>query len=168
MGVLPVSGVAGMEKKPVNDDIMEFAIEKEYSDFIFYSTLAQKFQDPGISDICKSLAQEELKHKSALELEVMKNGNIVVLEADKSKSQIKQNMVDIDHLDNMQLNDILELAIDKEEADFRLYAEMATLAPEGEPKETLYALSQEEIKHKLKLQEQLNIITGKNNIEPQE
>jgi rubrerythrin len=48
--------------------------------------------------------------------------------------------------------DILLIGIQKEEASFRLYTDLAGMATDHDSKQTLLALAQEEAEHKLRFQ----------------
>jgi len=54
---------------------------------------------------------------------------------------------------NLDLKDVLEICIQKEDAAFRYYADMLQNAGDKETKETLLAIIEEEIKHKTRFEE---------------
>jgi len=53
---------------------------------------------------------------------------------------------------NLDLKDILEMCIQKEDSSFRFYIDMLSHAQDKNTKETLLALIEEEIKHKSRFQ----------------
>jgi rubrerythrin len=107
--------------------------------------------DPDKQEMFAELAAEELEHKAALELEVMKLGQVTntidVEGMDKVEYEIEG-----DYVFDMEYADILQLAIEKEQAAFRLYASMASRMTDQVAVEMLLSLAEQEVKHKIRFE----------------
>jgi rubrerythrin len=134
------------------DEILQLAIEKEIEAYNFYLALANRVADQRIREEFEALAQEELEHKAKLELEVMKTGKTIAVEqnpARPERSYIVSN--DPSPLD-MDYKDMLMLGMEKEEAAFRTYVNLAASAKDEKSREVLLAIAEEEVRHKLRFQ----------------
>lgn len=144
-----------------NDEILQLAIDKEVEAYNFYLALANRVADQHISVAFEELAKEELEHKARLELEVMKTGKTIAVEenpARPERSYIVSN--DPSPLD-MDYKDLLMLAMEKEEAAFRTYVNLAASIHDEKSREVLLALAEEEVKHKLRFQAEYDILLKK-------
>ena len=143
------------------DGILQLAIEKEVEAYNFYLALANAVEDQRISVAFEELAKEELEHKAKLELEVMKTGKTIPVEENPTRpgrSYIVSN--DPSPLD-MDYKDMLMLAMEKEEAAFRIYVKLAANVHDKKSQEVLLALAEEEVKHKLRFQTEYDILLKK-------
>jgi rubrerythrin len=139
--------------EPVYDyEILRIAIAKEVEAYNFYLALADYVKDQNTRIAFESMAQEELVHKDKLELELMKIGRTTEVEQNPlrpERSYIISNSpepLDIDY------KDMLLLAIEKEEAAFKMYVKMAEGVKDEKSREMILSLAQEEVKHKLRFQ----------------
>ena len=143
------------------DGILQLAIEKEVEAYNFYLALANAVTDQRIRVAFEELAKEELEHKAKLELEVMKTGKTITVEenpARPGRSYIVSN--DPSPLD-MDYKDMLMLAMEKEEAAFRIYVKLAASVLDKKSQEMLLVLAEEEVKHKLRFQAEYDILLKK-------
>jgi len=143
------------------DEILRLAIDKEVEAYNFYLALANHVADQRICVAFEELAKEELEHKAKLELEVMKTGKTITVEqnpARPERSYIVSN--DPSPLD-MDYKDMLMLAMEKEEAAFRTYVNLAASVHDKKSQEVLLALAEEEVKHKLRFQTEYDILLKK-------
>ena len=150
-----------MPEPQYNDEIMKIAIAKEVEAYNFYMALANRVADQHIREAFEELAKEELEHKAKLELEVMKTGKTIAVEQNPvrpDRSYIVSN--DPSPLD-MDYKDMLMLAMEKEEAAFRTYVNLAASIQDEKSREVLFALAQEEVKHKLRFQAEYDILLKK-------
>jgi rubrerythrin len=133
------------------DEILELAIAREVDANQFYLALAARAQNPDIRRIFEELAAEELEHKAKLELEIMKTGRVV--DTSRVPLGLQDDQPDYTPLEyEIDYRDILLMGMQKEEASFRLYVDLAGMATDANSKEVLLALAQEEVKHKLRFQ----------------
>ncbi|MBC8473042.1 MAG: ferritin family protein [Planctomycetes bacterium] len=150
-----------MAKPESDDEILQLAIDKEVEAYNFYLALANRVADQHIREAFEDLAKEELEHKAMLELEVMKTGKTITVEqnpARPERSYIVSN--DPSPLD-MDYKDMLMLGMEKEEAAFRTYVNLAASVNNEKSREVLLALAEEEVKHKLRFQTEYDILLKK-------
>ena len=150
-----------MAKPDCSDNTLQFAINKEIEAYNFYLALADRVADQRIREAFEELAKEELEHKAKLELEVMKMGETIAVEenpARPDRSYIVSN--DPSPLD-MDYKDMLMLGMEKEEAAFRTYVNLAASANNEKSREMLLALAEEEVRHKLRFQTEYDILLQK-------
>ena len=142
-----------MNKVDSNLQAMEFAIGKEVEAHYFYMAMADRVDNPKMRKVFENLAEEELEHKAKLELEVMKLGRTVATELKPGRSGDGYILSDRGAgLLDMEYKDMLQLAIAKEDAAFRIYVNMAEKAADEESREVLLSLAQQEVGHKLRFE----------------
>jgi len=134
------------------EEILEFAIDREIDANQFYLALAESVDSTEMRKVFEELAQEELAHKSKLELELMKMGKTVEIRQPPDTPQRTYIISDNQSLLDMDYKDILLLGMEKEEASFRLYVNLVPNAYDSESREVLLSLAQEEVGHKLRFQ----------------
>ena len=149
-----------MEKFKTYDAILEFGIRKERQANRFYLAMAERVADPVIKKVFEELAAEELEHKAKLELELMKIGKTVDTTPDTESIDSSEYVYsDAAELD-MDYRDVLELAITKEDAAFRLYVDMLAHSYSDQSREVLLALAEEEVRHKLRFEAERDRLLG--------
>ena len=137
------------------DDIIGFAIEKEIEAAEFYLTVSQQEQFSGKKEMLQEFAAEERKHQSLLE--DLKAGNIGK-QLDDYKFKWITDIKRSDYVDEteyhpgMGYNELLMLAMKREEKALALYNQMLANAQTDEQKKVFRMLCQEEAKHKLSLE----------------
>jgi rubrerythrin len=133
------------------DEALDFAIQNEQESFEFYTDMAEKMERPGMSNIFKDFARQEMGHKA--KLEAVKEGRLL-LSADKHVQDLKiaDYLVESPISPKLDYQDALVLAMKKEKAAFRLYTNLAEAASDENLKQTFQALAEEEAKHKLRVE----------------
>ncbi len=149
-----------MSKTDSYEEVLEFAIDREIDANQFYLALADRVDDKEMREIFEDLAQEELEHKAKLELELMKMGKTVEIKQPLETPQRTYIISDNQSLLDMDYESMLKLAMEKEEAAFRLYVSLVPNAYDTESREMLLGLVQEEVRHKLRFQIEYDMITG--------
>lgn len=140
------------------NEILEFAISREVEANEFYTALADKVSNSAMSRLLKDLAEEELEHKTKLELEVMKIGDVVKQaprspDADeKVRLKISDYIVEDGGQLDMEYEDLLLLGMKKEKASFRLYIDLAEMIDDKQLHETLLEIAEEEARHKMRFE----------------
>lgn len=140
------------------NEILEFAISREVEANEFYTALADKVSNSAMSRMLKDLAEEELEHKTKLELEVMKIGDVVKQaprspDADEiARLKISDYIVEDGGQFDMEYGDLLLLGIKKEKASFRLYIDLAEMIDDKQLHETLLEIAEEEARHKMRFE----------------
>lgn len=133
------------------NEVIDFAIEREKEAVQFYLDLQSE---------AKFQAQKEMLK----ELESMERGHIVILNNIRERGmgkitvqkvtdlQISDYIADVEPSENMTYQDVLIVAMKREEASKSLYTDMASRFP-GTELETLFKkLAAEESSHKLKFE----------------
>ncbi len=136
--------------------IIDFAIEKEREAAVFYESISKDEEDfSGSKKMFAEFAVEEQKHEKILQ--DFKTGGISKsLEEYQLKwiTDIKRSdyMVDLSYEKGMPYNEILLLAMKREEKALKLYNDFLEKADTDESKKLFKVLCQEEAKHKLALE----------------
>lgn len=140
-----------MDRFESSDDILDFAIVREQEAHDFYTRWAQQAKQSSIQEVFKDFAKDELKHKDILMK--AKRGK-VLKQSDKQIEDMKiaDYLVDISPTPDMNYQQALIVAMKREKASFRLYADLAAMTDDANLQATLQALAQEEAKHKLRIE----------------
>jgi rubrerythrin len=135
--------------------VIDFAIEKEIEAAEFYDNASRQEQFSGKKQMLREFCAEERKHEALLK--DLKAGNI----GEKLDNYDYKWIVDIkrsDYVDEieyhpgMAYNELLMLAMKREEAALKLYNELLDHSETAEQKKVFKMLCQEEAKHKLALE----------------
>lgn len=140
-----------MEKFDSVDDLMDFAVAKEEESACLYTNLAQQMHKPYMREVFQNFAREELGHKAKL-LAVKREKLLAPVEEKIQDLKIADYLVDAEIRDNMEYQDALVLAMQKEKASFKLYTHLAAATDNARLRATLLNLAQEEAKHKLRFE----------------
>jgi len=137
------------------DAILDFAIEKEIEAAEFYTTISKEEAFTGAGQMFEEFAQEERKHQ--MMLEEFKTQGVTASVQDynfKWITDIKRSnyVVDLVYSPGMGYNEILMLAMKREEKALKLYNDFLAQAGSDESKTLFKMLCQEEAKHKLALE----------------
>ena len=141
-----------MAEPGVDYEVLELAIDREIEANQFFLILAARTRDPQMRAVFKELAAEELEHKDKLELEIMKSGMVVGQRKEfESVGRVAEDDdfgVDVE----MDYKDMLIIGMQKEEASFRLYVDLAGRVGDPKSRETLLAIAEQEVRHKLRFE----------------
>jgi rubrerythrin len=132
------------------DEILGFAIDKEKEAVTFYSELSKKESIADLAKTFKELAQEEAKHVKLL-TNISKNRNVIDSYELKKVTDLKISdyLVEKEYSEGMPMQDILVLAMKREEMAVKLYTNLAMCSADDEFIKLFKLLAQEETKHKL-------------------
>jgi rubrerythrin len=133
------------------DEILDFAIGKEQEAADFYSGFAAKAKSPAMKATFEQFAAEEMGHKAKLQ-NVKAGKKLLQSEAKIQDLKIGDYLVEEEPREDMDYQDALIVAMKAEKAAFRLYTDLASKVDDGEIKELLLGLAQEEAKHKLRFE----------------
>ncbi|GAB6904972.1 Rubrerythrin Rbr [Desulfosarcina cetonica] len=135
--------------------IITFAIEKEREAASFYEENSTAEQMAGKKEMLLEFAAEERKHQKMLE-DYLATGVAAKLDdyafkwiADIKRSDYVEPMA---YTPGMAYNELLMLAMKREEASLRLYNDLLAKAEDDGAKKLFKMLCQEEAKHKLALE----------------
>jgi rubrerythrin len=135
--------------------ILEFAMEKEKEAAQFYSGLAKEDAFSGSKEMFLDFAKEEAKHQKLLQ-EFKSKGFTQAMKDYKLKwiKDIKRSdyVVELEYHKGMAYNEILMLAMKREEKALKLYNVFLKQTDTPEAQKVFKMLCQEEAKHKLSLE----------------
>jgi rubrerythrin len=130
-------------------DIVDYAIEKEIEAAQFYEEAAGNIELVGASQVLKEYAAEERKHEQILK--DFKGNKAKVTEYKFEKIQdIKRSdfLVEMTYRPDMNYEDLIRLAMKREEKANQLYLVLAKSADDANHAQFFEMLAQEELKHK--------------------
>ena len=132
------------------DEILDYAIDKEKEAVAFYNDLSKKESISALAKTFKELAQEEAKHVKLL-TNISKNQSAISSYELKKVTDLKVSdyLVEMEYTEGMLMQDILVLAMKREEMAVKLYTNLAMGAVDQESAKLFKLLAQEEAKHKL-------------------
>jgi rubrerythrin len=137
------------------EDIIAFAVEKEKEAAEFYDTASLEEGMSGKKDMLREFAAEERKHQRMLE-KFSTEGIDQGLDEYKLKwiTDIKRSdyVDDIEYRKGMPYNELLLLAMKREEKALKLYNTLLEQTEEPDAQKMFKILCQEEAKHKLTLE----------------
>jgi rubrerythrin len=135
--------------------ILDFAIEKELEAAEFYTNISKEEAFSGAGKMFEEFAREERKHQHLLE-DFKTRGLSASVEDYKFKwiTDIKRSnyVVELEYRRGMGYNEILMLAMKREEKALQLYNDFLDNADSEESRTLFKVLCQEEAKHKLALE----------------
>jgi len=151
-----------MGKVNSDQEILEFAISREIEAHHFFLALAGRVEDPKMRQVFEDLAAEELEHKAKLELEILKTGKTLPEQGmpparPESDYIISESDLPLD----IDYDDMLLLGMEKEEAAFRMFVNLIPNVQDDESREILLSLAQEEVRHKLRFQNEYDMLHKK-------
>ncbi len=135
--------------------IIDFAIEKEIEAAEFYETASREESFSGAKDMLLDFSKEERKHQTLLENFKSKGlGSSLSEYKLKWIKDIKRGdyLVELEYEPGMAYNDLLLLAIKREEKALKLYNDLLKEVETEDATKMFQVLCQEEAKHKLKLE----------------
>jgi rubrerythrin len=147
-----------MGKVNSDEEILEFAIAREVEAHHFYLALAGRVDTPKMRKVFEDLAEEELEHKTRLELEIMKTGKTVSAQLKPGRPNSDYIISDDQSPLDMDYKDMLLLGMEKEEAAFRTYVNLVASVHDEQSQELLLALAEEEVRHKLRFETEYNLL----------
>lgn len=135
--------------------IIDFAIEKEKEAADFYTGLSKEAAFSGSGKMFEEFAVEEGKHEQMLQKFKAEGLTDSIAEYQlKWVTDIKRSdyAVDLEYTTGMGYNEILMLAMKREEKALKLYNDFLKQADTEEGRKIFKILCQEEAKHKLALE----------------
>jgi rubrerythrin len=143
-----------MSFKDLNE-IIDFAIQKEIEAAEFYETVSKEEGLSGAKEMLIEFSAQERKHQQLLE--TFKTQGLGQSLKDYKLKWIKDirrsdYVVELQHKPGMGYNELLILAMKREEKALKLYNELLKEAGSEDAKKLFKLLCQEEAKHKLKLE----------------
>ncbi len=138
------------EFKSIND-ILDFAIVSEQEAIDFYTKLSKQATNEAMKEVFLQFAKEEMGHKARLTN--IKAKQLFEFKEEKvTDLKIADYLVESETKPDMTYQNFLIVAMNKEKAAFRLYSDLAKIAPNNELRDIFLSLAQEEAKHKLRFE----------------
>jgi rubrerythrin len=133
------------------ESILKKAANKEQGSYLIYKNAASRAKDVQIKTTLSKFAEEELKHKQAIEdfnIETLSSKEIEIEET--SRQGISEYLTSTDEgiSEVSDFNDILVYAAKREKKAFEFYSNMSKQVDDAELKKLFVWLAQEESKHK--------------------
>jgi rubrerythrin len=140
-----------MEEFKSADDILDFAIASEQESIDFYTDLAKQTKSKAMKEVFLQFAKEEMGHKTRL-IKIKKDQSFEFRGEAVTDLQIADYLVDMEPKPDMNYKEALIVAMKKEKAAFKLYTNLANIAPDSTLSNVFLSLAQEEAKHKLRFE----------------
>ena len=132
-------------------EIIDFAIQKEQEAIDMYSMAAEMVRRSNVREMFMSLARQEEGHKRRLlELQAGEDSFAHVEKMPDLKIADYSDSAEISP--NMDYQDVLTVAMKREEKAYNLYSMLASNTTEPEVKNLFQNLAHEETRHKLALE----------------
>lgn len=134
------------------DDALDFAINSEQEAADFYTNLAKTSKNKAMQEVFSQFADEEKVHKKRL-MNIKSGGTF---KSSNKKEvvdlEIGDYLLDVEPSEDMSYQDSLILAMKREKSAFKLYSDLAGIAPNNDLRSVFLNLAQEEAKHKLRFE----------------
>lgn len=133
------------------EEILNYAIEKEFEAAKFYNNLQEIVKHNSSKIFLKELEEMELKHAEILK-EYLDNKTEISVIAEQENLKISDSFDNVDINDNLSFQQIIIVAMKREENAMNLYKSLADQIEDSNAKNIFLRLSQEEAKHKYSLE----------------
>jgi rubrerythrin len=144
-------GIRREQMKTAFEKIISFAIEKEKEAAELYEKMSGLARKPNAKAMFNELKAEEVKHRKSLEGMTEESVPDLPLQ-EVADLKISDYLVEVDLRPDMDYQDILIVAMKREESAVKLYNDMAEKAQSPRLQKLLKFMSQEEARHKLRLE----------------
>ena len=140
-------------KTPRFADIIETAIRREEEAYAFYKDIAEKVDDPAARETCGWIAAEEQKHRQFLvDYRDGKYGAAPMRMTDVVLYKIAEHQKEPEVEKEMKREEVFLVASHRELRSYRFYTELAEQHDDGDLKDMLVRIANEELKHKEKME----------------
>ncbi len=127
------------------------AAEEEDKSYKFYMDAINLTKDAAAKVWLKELAEEEIKHKEMLQN--FNTSKITKFEPDETQDlHITEFLIDKDVMDIRDFQDVLIVAMKKEQKAYNFYVSMSQSSDNEDMRNLCKILAQEELKHKHKIE----------------
>ncbi len=135
------------------EDILNYSIGKEKEAVKFYEDLSKRETFQALKETFTEFAKEEVKHVSLLENFADNKEKIRAYKFEWIPDMKRSDyMVEIVYQEDMVFDDVLRLAMKREEKALQLYNELSEKVDDDDMIKMFKILSQEEAKHKRALE----------------
>jgi rubrerythrin len=135
------------------EDIISFARDKEKESIQFYEDLARKIENPVLKETILAMADQERKHEKLLRGLTPKN--IQALTGPSLPDmKISSYLVDVEPSKDLSYQEILIIAMKREEKSYALYSDLEARAADIATRKIFNLLKGEELRHKTTLEKE--------------
>ena len=141
------------------EEALDYAIQREQESADMYLDLANRVADKSLKTVLIEYAKEEMGHKKKLQFEKILLGKSVY--ENQTILDFDVELLDTPTLDKQlkfSLEDLIFLAVKKENMAFKVYAELAGMIKEKKLQKVLLELAEEEVRHKIRFEIEYNNI----------
>ncbi len=132
-------------------DILDIAIKREEEAYEFYMDIHSKVDDASVKSTLEFMAGEEKKHKAFLiSYRDGHFGDKGLRMSDVVDYKIAEYLEEPEISEDSKSEDVYLVASHREARSHQFYTELANLHAEGEPRQMLLKMANEELKHKEK------------------
>jgi rubrerythrin len=134
-------------------EIVNFAVEREEEAERFYIDAAEKAKWPHIKELLLDMAKEEEGHArflKALKMEKLEDTNIDPI----PDLKLSDYMVDMEYRPDMDFQQIMVIAMKREESAVKLYEELGNTCTDPGVCKLFKMMAEEERKHKFNLEKE--------------
>ncbi len=132
-------------------DILDIAIKREEEAYEFYTDIHSKVDDASVKSTLEFMAGEEKKHKAFLiSYRDGHFGDKGLRMSDVVDYKIAEYLEEPEISEDSKPEDVYLVASHREGRSHQFYTELANLHAEGEPRQMLLKMANEELKHKEK------------------
>ncbi len=132
-------------------DILDIAIKREEEAYEFYMDIHSKVDDASVKSTLEFMAGEEKKHKAFLiSYRDGHFGDKGLRMSDVVDYKIAEYLEEPEISEDSKPEDVYLVASHREGRSHQFYTELANLHAEGEPRQMLLKMANEELKHKEK------------------
>jgi rubrerythrin len=135
------------------EEIINFAVDKEREAIVFYEDMAKKADDPVVKDAILSMADEERKHERIL-LGLTPEKIQLHRTSPEEDLKLSDYLVDMTFSKDSSYQELLIIAMKREEKSFGFYAELEDRAGDDASRKVFTLLKGEELKHKARLEKE--------------
>jgi rubrerythrin len=133
------------------DEVLGFAISREEESCAFYTSLAARAERPGMQDVFQQFAGDELDHRIKLE-QVRERKALLGTGGEVLDMHISDYLVPGDSSPDMDYQQALIVAMQKEQAAVALYTDLAGRLNDSALRTLFLGLAQEESRHRLRFE----------------
>ena len=144
------------------DEIFDFAIKAEQNANAFYVKLAKNADNKAMRKVFEEYAEEEKRHET--QIRNIKEGKTFIVANEKVQDlKIAEYTTDTSPSDDMTYQEALILAMKREKNAYRLYTDLAKIAPNDRMERLFTSLANQEAKHKLRFETEYDDIILQDN-----
>jgi len=135
-------------------EVLELAIDREQAAVLFYGDINSKTEDPSIRDALAWIIAEEKKHKAFLVAyrEGRQTDRAPLSMRAPVNYKIAEYLEEPESDKGMNAAAVFLIASHRELRSYQFYTELARLHPQGEIREILLQIANEELAHKEKME----------------